>query len=278
MSLISGALGGLAGLAGSALSAHMADKATDKQISWERERAQNAHQWEVDDLKAAGLNPVLSAGGQGANTGGIDAKVGDTQGLQQSVNQGIEAIQGLTNAKKAQEDANLAKATTSKTNEETIGQTRVNDNLILDGILKAKQGKLVSAQTASELAKRNLQEQQSMSEQSKRTLMREQALAQQSLRELNKANAAKSWQEADMYNDTREERMYRNKHRRFTYWNEQAEKMTNSAGNLARTVKDGASAITDLYSTFGPEGFKKALAGKANREHEQKEYNIFNYR
>lgn len=265
MGLISGALGGLAGLAGSGISAAMADRATDKQIAWEKERAKNAHQWEVEDLKAAGLNPVLSAGGSGATTGGIDAKVGDTQGLQQSVNQGIEAIQGLTNAKKTQKDAELADAAISKTREETIGQSRTNDNLILDGLLKAKQGHLVSAQTASELAKRNLSAQQAMSEISKRELLRQQALSQQSVRELNKANAARSWQEADMYNDTREERQYRNKNRRFTYWNEQAEKMTNSAGNLARTVKDGAQAIGELYSTFGPGGLKKALATKAKQ-------------
>lgn len=59
------------------IAGRVANKATDFLISnynankaWSRQKqaAQSAHQWEVADLKAAGLNPILSAtGGNGAN-------------------------------------------------------------------------------------------------------------------------------------------------------------------------------------------------------------------
>lgn len=41
-------------------------KAQEKQNEWIRNMADSAHQREVRDLRAAGLNPILSAGGSGA--------------------------------------------------------------------------------------------------------------------------------------------------------------------------------------------------------------------
>lgn len=64
-------LGGIIGVAGDLFGASMASDAQssatqanremqERNIEWEREQLQNKHQWEVADLRAAGLNPILS--------------------------------------------------------------------------------------------------------------------------------------------------------------------------------------------------------------------------
>lgn len=69
--------------ANNAWSAEQAQKAMDYQT----EMSNSAHQREVADLKAAGLNPILSAGGSGATTGsGITAQRSDSN---------VEALYGL---------------------------------------------------------------------------------------------------------------------------------------------------------------------------------------
>ena len=57
-SLISGAIG----LLGGKLKSSSAKSAARDANQFTKEQLQNRHQWEVDDLKKAGLNPVLSAG------------------------------------------------------------------------------------------------------------------------------------------------------------------------------------------------------------------------
>ena len=47
-----------------------------KQRDWLERMSRNAHKYEIEDLKNSGLNPVLSAGGQGAYVGSAAAATG----------------------------------------------------------------------------------------------------------------------------------------------------------------------------------------------------------
>lgn len=68
MPIVTGALiGGAAILGGNIFSAKQAKDASDNQINFQREMAWTEHQREVQDLRAAGLNPILSATGGSGN-------------------------------------------------------------------------------------------------------------------------------------------------------------------------------------------------------------------
>jgi len=63
--------GALIGLGGSVLGGLFGRSSASRSIRFQKEAAKKAHQWEVADLRAAGLNPILSGtGGPGARPGG----------------------------------------------------------------------------------------------------------------------------------------------------------------------------------------------------------------
>lgn len=82
---------------------------------YEKQAAQNAIQWQMQDLKKAGLNPILAAGYGGANLGGTVGATGVSGGgISGSGATGtsgmspMDLINGITSAKKTLADAKAA--------------------------------------------------------------------------------------------------------------------------------------------------------------------------
>lgn len=90
------------------IAGQVANKATDFLFSnyqankaWSRQKqaAQSAHQWEVADLRAAGLNPILSAtGGNGANLPSVAVAQNANSEAPNLIGM-MSALQGIRNQK-----------------------------------------------------------------------------------------------------------------------------------------------------------------------------------
>lgn len=138
-STISSAIGGVAS---ALMGKKAAEAATQKQVNWERERATHAHQWEVEDLKAAGLNPILSAN-QGATTGGISAPVPDYSGINTGISNALTAwATAADNAKKGAEVQNIKQDTLNKAKQKELIESET--------ILNSYRTGLIDKQTAEQ--------------------------------------------------------------------------------------------------------------------------------
>lgn len=149
--IIGDLIGAGASILGSNISASAAKENTKAQIGWEKERATNAHQWEVEDMKKAGINPILSAGGSGAVTGNITPQMPDTSGY-------AKAGERIANIGQNIWSAISAKNETAQTNADIKVKDEQAKNISTDTILKAGQTGLISAQTAKTLIEKELKE------------------------------------------------------------------------------------------------------------------------
>lgn len=103
------------GITSAKKSAEAADKNTQTQLNWEKERATNAHQWEIQDLEKAGLNKILSANGSGAVTSSITPQMPDTSSYGQGIRTILPAIVStITSAMTANKQLKQEKDLTEK--------------------------------------------------------------------------------------------------------------------------------------------------------------------
>lgn len=177
MSLFGSAAGAIAGAVGSWIGGGMqnsANSAASAQANaWNKENYQHRYQWAVEDMRKAGLNPILAATqGIAGNVNGASAlAASNTMG--QSVSAGMAAgasgtsasaakqqantAQSLANSQIKLNEANAANAVASATGQQQTNQffmdtysQRVQEyNLILSNLFK--EGKRIDSETAKNL-------------------------------------------------------------------------------------------------------------------------------
>jgi len=144
---ITAAIAGGASLLGGMMSNRSNAKQAEIDREWQRENAQNAHQYQVQDMRAAGLNPVLSAtGGSGAKASG-----GSSLGAQEDAIS--PAVNSAREASRVKQELENMRANEKLTTQQEKTAKEQQHNYFQDTDLKAHQSGQVQAATATEMAR-----------------------------------------------------------------------------------------------------------------------------
>lgn len=146
MSLLGGlgaAIGGLLGFAGQESANDAQAALLERQIEWQKEVLQNKVQWNVEDMKAAGLNPVLSVMSGGAASGSAPSvSAPQVQNPAQAASNSAMAVSQIVNQAKAMANDSLRADSEVQVNNARSAQLeseqRKNDSLVESGLFGAQ--------------------------------------------------------------------------------------------------------------------------------------------